>query len=364
MSTAPTSATIPIDEFSAKLKVAVEVRGATYQSIAVFVFRFEDDATGADKDAITFSSCMTDVFGINDVEDFAIEKTSKVAGFDVHERIMAKVKRLLHSRSLLIITYMGHGVIDMESNGLQLISANGRQKVDWNVIHHHILESRDDSMQNLDVLAVLDCCYAGSAVRAGGNRSVQLLASCDDRHTVRSRADGVSFTQRFRRAAYALKKEGNLFVSVEHLYGELQRLKPPGAPDAVHKIIGNARPLVLSVNRRPSSNLECPNPSSNETNVLFKISLTGGPCDVILNDFRQLLKTIPSEFKVTLEEAYESTSVVFICRASWETFARLRSTLDCAFVASVKGPSLVRDEVQEKSGQTRSFGDRLDNEAA
>ncbi|KAK9320024.1 hypothetical protein V1517DRAFT_369444 [Lipomyces orientalis] len=340
MSTAPTSATIPIDEFSAKLKEAVEAR--------VFIFRFEDDATGADKDAITFSGCMKDVFGINDVEDFDIERTSKVAGFDVHERIIATVKRHLHSRSLLIIAYIGHGVIDMESNGLQLISENGRQK------------SRDDSMQYLDVLALLDCCYAGSAVRIGGNRSVQLLASCDDRHTVRSRTDGVSFTQRFRQAAYALKKNGNLFVSVESLFGELQRLKPPRAPDAVHKIIGNARPLVLSVSRRPSSNLEGPNPSSEETNVLFKISLTGEPCDVILNDFRQLFKTIPSEFKMTLEEAYESTSVVFICRASWETFARLRSTLDCAFVASVKGPSLVRD--QEKSGRARSFGDRLDNE--
>ncbi|KAK9321900.1 hypothetical protein V1517DRAFT_308453 [Lipomyces orientalis] len=345
MSTAPTSATIPIDEFSGKLKEAVEARGATYQSIAVFIFRFEDDATGADKDAITFSGCMKDVFGINDVEDFAIEKTSKVVGHDVLKRILAKVDRLLHSRSLLIVAYIGHGVIDIESNRLQLISENGSQKMPWSVIHSNILACEDDSMQNMDVLAVLDCCYAGSAVRAGGNRSVQLLVSCDDRHTVRSRTDVVSFTQRFRQAACALKNAGNLSVSVESLYGELQRLKPPGAPDAVHKIIGNARPLVLSVNRRPSSNLERPNPSSNETNVLFKISLTGGPCDVILNDFLQLLKTIPPEFKVTLEEAYESTSVVFVCRASWETFARLRSTLDCAFVASVKGPSLVHGKM-------------------
>ncbi|KAJ8096953.1 hypothetical protein POJ06DRAFT_240984 [Lipomyces tetrasporus] len=90
---------------------------------------FEDDATGADEDAVTFSNCMKDVFGIDDVEDFAIEKTSKFAGFDVHEWIIANLERLLQARSLLIITYIGHGVIDIESKRLQLISENGSQRM-------------------------------------------------------------------------------------------------------------------------------------------------------------------------------------------------------------------------------------------
>ncbi|KAK9327135.1 hypothetical protein V1520DRAFT_66451 [Lipomyces starkeyi] len=40
-----------------------------------------------------------------------------------------------------------------------------------------------DSLKTLDVLALLDCCYPGSAVRAGGNRAVQLLADFDDHST-------------------------------------------------------------------------------------------------------------------------------------------------------------------------------------
>ncbi|KAK9250040.1 hypothetical protein V1507DRAFT_468771 [Lipomyces tetrasporus] len=72
---------------------------------------------------------MKDVFGIDDVEDFAIEKTSKFAGFDVHEWIIANLERLLQARSLLIITYIGHGVIDIESKRLQLISENGSQRM-------------------------------------------------------------------------------------------------------------------------------------------------------------------------------------------------------------------------------------------
>ncbi|KAK9239411.1 hypothetical protein V1525DRAFT_397999 [Lipomyces kononenkoae] len=54
MSTTPTSATIPIDEFQAKLQEAVVARGAIYQSIQVLIFSFEEDATGADEDAYTF----------------------------------------------------------------------------------------------------------------------------------------------------------------------------------------------------------------------------------------------------------------------------------------------------------------------
>ncbi|KAK9341201.1 hypothetical protein V1521DRAFT_474193 [Lipomyces starkeyi] len=264
MSTAPTSTNIPIQEFRAKLQEAVDAR--SYHTIKVFTFRFEDDATQS-----------------------------------------------LGARSLLIVAYIGRAIIDMESNELHLISENGNQK-----------RQKDDSIRNLHVLAMLDCCYAGSAVRAGGKRS---------HSTVRSRQPGITFIQRFRAAT---------------------------APDCVYKVIGNAHTLVFDPKVPIIQQSRTFNIFRNDTNVLFKISLTGGPNDVILTDFLQLTKTIPPEFKVTLANAYESNSVVVVCRASWETLARLRSTLGYVFIASVKGPSLVCGEMPEKPS-TRSFGDLLDN---
>ncbi|ODQ74967.1 hypothetical protein LIPSTDRAFT_1709 [Lipomyces starkeyi NRRL Y-11557] len=140
----------------------------------------------------------------------------------------------------------------------------------------------------------------------------------------------------------------------------LQRSKTPRAPDCVYKVIGNAHTLVFDPKVPIIQQSRTFNIFRNDTNVLFKISLTGGPNDVILTDFLQLTKTIPPEFKVTLANAYESNSVVVVCRASWETLARLRSTLGYVFIASVKGPSLVCGEMPEKPS-TRSFGDLLDN---
>ncbi|KAK9368087.1 hypothetical protein V1509DRAFT_664631 [Lipomyces kononenkoae] len=345
MSVAPTSANISIDEFRANLQKAVATRGATYHTIKVFIFRFEDDATGADRDAKTFSGCMQDVFGIDDVEDLVIEKSSKYPSLGVNERIIANVRRLAGARSLLIVAYIGHAFLNQTNYCLYR------------------------KAENLDILAVLDCCYAGSAVRAGGNRAVQVLAACDAHSTARSRESGVTFIQRFRTAAHVIRNAGNLLVNVESIFGELQCSKAPKTPDAVHRIIGNARPLVLPI-KRSSTTLEQPVSSSSATKVLFKLSLAGEPTEVV-SEFVALITTIPPEFKVTLENAYESTSVVFLCRASWATFARLRSTLDCVFIAAVKGASLVPGKIDgqahdtsQMETETRTFGDSLENRLA
>ncbi|KAK9315810.1 hypothetical protein V1522DRAFT_457923 [Lipomyces starkeyi] len=288
MSTAADSANIPIQEFRAKLQEAVDA------------LRFEDDATVLTKMLSPFSGCMQDVFG---------------------SMMLTTLPNFLGARSLLIIAYIGRAIIDIESNELQLISENGNRKVLCSVIDELFLASKDDPIR---------------IFRAGGKRAVQLLACCDEHSTVRSRPPGITFIQRFRAATYTLRNAGDLSVNVDCSFGELQRSKTPTAPDCY----------------RSSSSLGFSISSGNDTNVLFKISLTGVLNDVILSDFLQLTKTIPLEFKATLENAYESNSVVVLCRASRETFARFRSTL--------AWPSLVRGEMPEKPS-TRSFGDLLDN---
>ncbi|KAK9265318.1 hypothetical protein V1519DRAFT_435740 [Lipomyces tetrasporus] len=93
MSTTLTSARIPIEEFRTKLESKKQSMRAVQaiKASKFLIFRFEDDATGADQDANTFSGCMQDVFGIDDVEDFVIGKTSKFPGADVHKRIRLRL---------------------------------------------------------------------------------------------------------------------------------------------------------------------------------------------------------------------------------------------------------------------------------
>ncbi|KAK9235960.1 hypothetical protein V1525DRAFT_427431 [Lipomyces kononenkoae] len=323
MSVAPTSANISIDDRNA------------YRTTKVFIFRFEDDATGADRDAKTFSGCMRDVFGIEDVEALIIEKTSKQPGLQVNRRIAENLDRLGLARSLLMIVYIGHAIVDS-------------QMMEWSWVDRY-LSSTEDSMQNIDILAVLDCCYAASAVRAGGNRAVQVLASCDRHSTVRLRESGVTFIQRFRAAAYALRNAGNLLVSVESIFGELQRSKPPKAPDAVHRIIGSAR-LYRYL---PAAKLTC----------LFKLSLAGEPSDVLIEILMPFRRSSRSLLKMLTSLAPWCSSVVLPGR-----FARLRSTLDCVFIAAVKGASLVPGKIDgqahdalQMGPETRSFGDPLEN---
>ncbi|KAK9312306.1 hypothetical protein V1524DRAFT_472781 [Lipomyces starkeyi] len=263
MSTASTSASIPIQD------------GASYPSIKVLILRSEDDATRADKVAITISGCMPDDLQLKRLPNF-LSGSFFVDNIDtflsripalILQPMMTNVKRFVHARSLLIIPYLGHAIVDMESNRLQLISENDNRKMLWTMIHGLLLASTDDSVKNPDLLALLDCCYAGSAT------SVQLLAAL------------MTIVQ-FERACMASisHNDGNLYVNVESLFGKLYRSKIPTAPDAIYKIIGN-RAIWFRPHR------------SSSTQDIYEVL--------------QLTKRIPPEFKVTIENAYESKDPIF-----------------------------------------------------
>ena len=102
------------------------------------------------------------------------------------------------------------------------MAVNRRQFIRWRYLRDRYFQP-DDPATFLDVLDILDCCYAGSAVR-GGQRTCQLLAACDEKYTVRSRKGGITFTQRLVRAMHGLRLQSTKpFALVEELFAEIQR---------------------------------------------------------------------------------------------------------------------------------------------
>ncbi|KAK9336336.1 hypothetical protein V1521DRAFT_478359 [Lipomyces starkeyi] len=235
MSTASTSASIPISEF--RLQSSKKSSGASYHSIKGLILRSEDDATRADKVAITFSGCMPDVFGIDDYMDSAkvfvnIDKFLSRIPAVILQQIMTNFKRFVHARSLLIIPSISHAI---------------------RMIHEFYLPSTDDSINNLDLLALL-------YFRAGGNSSVQLLMTIEQ----------------FARAWMA-SISYNTF-SGRHMHFRMMEtytspVESPFAPDAIYKFIGNARYLR---------------------------SLAGRPKDAFLSEVLQLTKEFRQNSKVTI----------------------------------------------------------------
>ena len=128
------STKIELPEFRHALEDAVTRRGATYQERCIVIFYYEDDDTGAEADVTTLSNCFTDVFGFDEVVIVKLERKDRSPAVTLNEKI-----RQVHARigkpanilpSLLILAYVGHGLIDRATQKLKMMSAGG-QSIQW-----------------------------------------------------------------------------------------------------------------------------------------------------------------------------------------------------------------------------------------
>lgn len=71
---------------------------------------------------------------------------------------------------------------------------------------------------------------------------------------------------------------------------------------------------------------------------------SGGSNDEVLWGFQELIGMLPSNFRVTIIDTYESSSVLFILklRMSWETFLRFENVIELHIIGVVIGTSLIR----------------------
>lgn len=327
------------------LRKAVESRGTTYVNREALVFCYEDDDTHAYKDAYAQKACLEDTFGIN-TSLLQISKNDKFPALTIRQELNDVLKRL-PPPSLLILGYAGHGAVDDATGMVKFLSANGRQNVQWKFIAQQWF-SDDQSLENIDSFAILDCCFA-SAVRSRHSRTSQVLAACDTHETARSRsAKFISFSQRFSRACRSLLSHRRPITTVDAIYDEICRQRPADAPSPRIEYLGSsgriiALPFQTSANPTPP-----PRPSMTlpfaEYEILTKIRVRGEPNEDakrISDKFQQTLQELPSQYMIDVVAAYESTSVLFLVRMSHFAFARLSSTTPLEVVGTIKGQSLI-----------------------
>lgn len=122
-----------------------------------------------------------------------------------------------------------------------------------------------------------------------------------------------------------------------------------GAPNARFHNIGGIRPIALPFKRDPSSSVS-PQAGLQQLslsqpirvqNILVELTLDGQPKQVT-EQFKGVLASLPSGFRVNIVDAYETTaSALFLLRMSWSTWARLSATVDFQVVDVITGPSLI-----------------------
>jgi hypothetical protein len=340
-----------LPDVRAALEAAVNARGTAYHCKKAFVFYFELDNTSAEDDVRTLSYCFEDVFDIQPTV-VKLEATDRFPGCTLAKTVNSTLENMESYRnplpSLLILAYVGHGTLDTTTGMLKLVAGPGRQNIQWSQVHSSFF-SQNILTTNVDTLGILDCCYSGST-RETTERACQILSACGAAETTRSRSGGAaSFSRRFYRAARNLKANDRPFATVEDLVVEINREKSSSSsPDAQLTYHGGARPIAIPFKGASSAyvqqalqNLSLVSPAATTQSVLVELSIAGSPAQ-ILEEFKDVIASLPAQFRVEIVDAYESTSILFLLRMSQPAHLRLSSTLDFRFIGRIHGASLIR----------------------
>ncbi|KAI4687811.1 uncharacterized protein J4E88_003402 [Alternaria novae-zelandiae] len=140
----------------------------------------------------------------------------------------------LSSSDLLIVAYNGHGSKTNHQSGQCVLSSAPRggngSEINWNAVQPHLYEA------TCDVVQVLDCCYAGSAIKAAPQGRNEILAACDREVSTPCGSD--SYMERFTAILLELIQEAKPFslstvqerikIATDHRNVDIEQQKAQG----------------------------------------------------------------------------------------------------------------------------------------
>ncbi|KAJ5298073.1 hypothetical protein N7508_008322 [Penicillium antarcticum] len=338
----------PLPQMKADLNVAINNRGKHYTSKSALIVFWEKDDTLADSDAETLKAVLTDCFGINALV-YKIEANDKTPAWNLRKKIQDRLNSLRSPRkkgqSLYVFAYIGHG--RMEGGELHLCSGSGKD-LRWGTVRDLLFRDSGD-LDHIDALGFLDCCYAGGA-RSTGTRALQILAATNKNQTMRSRRDGITFTQRFGKAVRSLRKSGAPIITTTAILADLERERPLHAPRAELKRLGTAGTIALgfkpphSASYHGSPYQPFPPHPTREKHVLVHLTIEGN-AQTATNEFRKVIEALPADMQVSLVDAFETyASAIVLFRMTYSAWATLSATVDFKMVDLVIGRSLLHHE--------------------
>jgi len=315
---------------------------------------WEADDTNAGSDISSMSALFMDEFGITSTV-CKLGRYDRTPVWTVSSEIRSLLKKnhtptAADAKSLFIFYYAGHGMYD-PSNGLVFYSG-GVKHLPWDAVRRELFDGHP-LLEHVDSLAILDCCYAGSA-RAASTRSMQILAAAGPSEEARSRFWGASFTVRLGAAVRSLRAQGMPIVTIAAIFAEIERQKPdPTTPTSQLTALGGSHPIALPFKKgmvmSPTSRIPiAPRSNVRDKHILVSLTIDGRHKDAT-KGFCDAIQKLPGHLKVTLVDAYETdASALVLARMSLEVWATLSHHFDFDFVGVIIGPSLVHgvDTVQ------------------
>ncbi|KAJ9490441.1 hypothetical protein VN97_g2799 [Penicillium thymicola] len=339
-------------------KVALARANYHVRKVAILV-RWLSDNSNAEDDVTTMANLMED-FDIQH-ESYNIRKTDMRPTWRLSQRIREITLECEQTEQhcLIVFYYAGHG--DIIDGGLNFVSGMpGTHPVPWSKIKPDLF-AEEPVPEKIDVLTILDCCYAGAATRSGSqvSRTTQIIAACSAHQLANPRAQKTSFTLRIFRAVQKFKGQQTSLTTTA-LFQEIRREADqreeqqrerglPTTPKPIMETLTGIQPIKLhfkdTTMSSSSSPSRIPHPSRKvqEKNVLVKLTLQGHRREFEV--FKKAIEDLPDIMKVDVTDAYKTTQSIFILlNMSWESWAMWTMVADLEFVGITCGPSLLQPQ--------------------
>ncbi|KAK6540664.1 hypothetical protein TWF694_008057 [Orbilia ellipsospora] len=357
------------------LERACEQRKINYKLVFAVALSFASDNTGAKDDSKSFTRACLELFDIIKTDVLELEFPDDMDSedyftFEVAPKIYHMTKSCTE-RKLLIIHFAGHGIVDAGGN---LSIAGGMtgvpQEVRWETVKESLFGARSAShFKNMDIVFVLDCCYAGSADMTGfrDQRVVEIMAAVEGdkktnerltaRPSIGQKSAQPSFTQRIinnMRLAVSQQPAG---IAMREIFDSMVSRRSDRGTPVYHTVRGSRGVfipgrttrlpgLVRDVRESPSA-LAASRWAPPTYRIAMMIHADGSIDDTDTQELVRWLQSLASKFGVEVTSVHKTQSTVIFVTVPGQHYHDLLETQNVL-------PTLIRDAQPGSSAGTPS----------
>jgi hypothetical protein len=294
-------------------------------------------------DTTRFQALLS-IFQFPTAQELIIQEDDRTPGWTVQSKFRDTLTAAIanrQGRALVIVHYAGHGLVDADGVFHLAEKITGNRKLDfrlfllsWALPTQYIMEGVD----NVDVLFILDCCFAHTVTRAPvvAPRIVEIIAATEDNTPRAYSPPANTFTSKLLSEISLRLRNGHKYVEFAEII-ETLRSRAQARVKPCHALKMGMASICL-----PFTGV-CPvDPTTIKPKVraVFGVNIDQ---DISPEDLRRLtdwIRTVPENVSLSLEGVYSADSTYLILTAAYSVFSKLAGVGGYILIKEVRGPNM------------------------
>ncbi|KAL4786487.1 hypothetical protein BJX76DRAFT_365573 [Aspergillus varians] len=326
--------------FQEVVSTMVLQRTIQYTAAHSLSVRWIEDDTAAASDMATFQAILR-TLQLPAAKELVIHETAGwTVGAEVQKILLAAASHA-PGRSLVILHYAGHGV-EAADGTLRFVERLDRSAKGFNAELHFIgptLEP-DIDLNNVDVLIILDCCFAFTAGRAAETnpRIVEIISATDHHSPLAFSPPRNTVTVKLLGEIRRRQRESYSRIEIANVVDSL-RAREAAVKRPTHCLKLGAASICL-----PCAGLSTVDPTDipPALRVLFSVHLSYDMSEEEQVRFANWIGSLPASVSMTLEGVYPTGSTCLVLACAWGAWAKVSNMRGFKYVADITGPSTIR----------------------